>query len=87
MVVSTKSVNFFKSSLSKLQELKMLCWIQKQTTGNSLAIQWLGLHISTAGGTSSISDGETKISLPEQHSMAKKGANTGYESSEREKKC
>lgn len=25
MVVSTKSVNFFKSSLSKLQELKMLC--------------------------------------------------------------
>ena len=42
-------------------------------TGNSLAIQWLGLHISTAGGTSSISDGETKISQAEQHSTAAVG--------------
>ena len=48
-------------------------------TGNSLAIQWLGLHISTAGGTSSISDGETKISQAEQHSMAKKRANMNHQ--------
>ena len=29
--------------------------------GNSLAVQWLGLHASTAGGAGSIPDRGTKI--------------------------
>ena len=28
---------------------------------NSLAVQWLGLHVSTSGGTGSIPDQGTKI--------------------------
>ena len=39
-------------------------------TGNSLAVQWLGLQASTAGGTSSIPGLGTKIPHAE-HGMAK----------------
>ena len=35
--------------------------LQKPTEGNSLAVQWLGLRASSAGGTGSITGWETKI--------------------------
>ena len=35
--------------------------------GNSLAVQWLGFHASTAGGTGSIPGRGTKILNAEQH--------------------
>ena len=42
----------------------------KQHLGISKMVQWLGLHASIAGGTSSIPGQETKIPL--LHSIAKK---------------
>ena len=42
------------------------------TYGNSLAVQWLRLHTSTAGGMGSISGWETKILHNMQHSQKKK---------------
>ena len=35
--------------------------LQKDIYRNCLAVQWLGLHISTSGGTNSILDPGTKI--------------------------
>ena len=35
--------------------------IKKQICGNSQVVLWLGLHVSTAGGTGSILDQGTKI--------------------------
>ena len=35
-------------------------------TGNSLVVQWLGLHTSTAGGTGSIPGQRTKIPETEE---------------------
>ena len=39
--------------------------------GNSLAVQWLGLHASTAGGMGSIPAQGTKILHAEWHSKKK----------------
>ena len=41
-------------------------------TGNSLAVQWLGLRTSTAGDTSSIPGQGTKIPQAMRHSQKKK---------------
>ena len=35
--------------------------------GNSLEVQWLGLHVSTAGGRDSISGQGTKIPQASRH--------------------
>ena len=38
--------------------------------GNSLTVQWLGLHVSTAVGMGSIPDGELRSCMP--HNMVYK---------------
>ena len=43
---------------------------ERTRLGTSLAVQWLGLCVSTAGGQSLISGGETKI--PSCHRAGKK---------------
>ena len=45
--------------------------IKKKSVGNSLAVQWLGLHTFTAGGLGSIPGQET-IRSCKPHSVAKK---------------
>ena len=44
---------------------------QKETLGNSLAVQWLGLHASTAGGKGLIPGRGTKISQATWHGQKK----------------
>ena len=46
----------------KKEETKTLVRVVKSTQGNSLVVQWLGLHASTAGAQVLISVWETKIS-------------------------
>ena len=43
--------------------------------GISLAVQWIGLHPSTAGGTGSIPSGGIKILFAKQHGEKKSDAN------------
>ena len=53
---------FFTTSTT--WEANKYYWILLQIIvdiGNSLAVQWIGLHASTAGGTGSIPGGGTKI--------------------------
>ena len=40
--------------------------VQKESTGASLAVQWLGLHTSSAGGMGSVPGWGTKISQPKK---------------------
>ena len=46
--------------------------------GNSLAVQWLGLHASTAGGTGSIPGRGTNIPHAMRHSQKKPPKNPAY---------
>ena len=46
--------------------------LKKLLRGTSLAVQWLGLHASTAGGSGSIPGRGTKILHAAQHSQKKK---------------
>ena len=40
---------------------------KERRTGNSLAVQWLGLHTFTAEGADSVLDGGTKIPQAVRH--------------------
>ena len=40
---------------------KFICGFKNEIPGNSLAVQWLGLSASSAGGTASIPGWETNI--------------------------
>ena len=54
------------------QEYKVLRKIDKnRLLGNSLAVQWLGLHAPTAGGTGSIPSWGTKSPHATEHSQKK----------------
>ena len=46
--------------------------MSREQTGNSLVVQWLGLHASTAGGMGSIPGQGTKILYATQHGQKKK---------------
>ena len=46
--------------------------LEKHLCGNSLVVQWVGLHVSTAGGPGSIPGGGTKILQAARHSQKKK---------------
>ena len=46
--------------------------LEKNATGTSLAVQWLELHASTAGGIGSIPSWGTKILQAARHSQKKK---------------
>ena len=49
--------------------------IKKQICGNSQVVLWLGLHVSTAGGTGSIIGWGTKFpyaSWPKHHNIKQK---------------
>ena len=43
---------------------------QLRNTGNSLVVQWLGLYVSTAGGTGSVLGWGTKIPYAERHGQS-----------------
>ena len=68
-----------KSQKKRLKGLKVEAWCRKRErirvllcVGTSLAVQWLGLRASTAGGTNSIPGQGTKIPHAMQHSQKKK---------------
>ena len=49
-------------------------------SGTSLAVQWLRLHASTAGGTGSIPDGELKKEREGGREGGRKGSDSGNNS-------
>ena len=59
-------VNEVKENMLVMSEKK------KEINGNSLAVQWLGLHTSTAGGTGSIPGWGTRTLYAVWHGQKKK---------------
>ena len=67
--IATKRIKYLGRNLTK--EVKYL-YIENCHTGNSLVVQWLGLHTLTAEGPSSIPGQGTKIPQVVLHDQKKK---------------